>query len=265
MKGNTSDEAYESLIKRERMYRQIVESSAETIIMHADYKVLYINESGAKFLRAAKEDIIGACVLDIFQEDCKAVIKERIQKSIVENEPGELIEQTIFRLDGTLVDVEMNCNPIMFDDKKAVQSVLRNITQRKETERTLKKALQEISTLSAPLVPVIEGIAVLPLVGSIDSYRAKYLLDDIPSKIKQQSVACLIIDFSGIYTLDTMVTDYLFKINDVLHLLGVRSIITGIRPELAQIAVQLGVDLSSVPTFATVKQALHYLGVKKSS
>nr|WP_236692773.1 STAS domain-containing protein [Aneurinibacillus tyrosinisolvens] len=63
---------------------------------------------------------------------------------------------------------------------------------------------------------------------------------------------CLIIDFSGLYALDTMVIDHLFKINDVLGLLGVRSIITGIRPVLAQVAIRLGVDLSSLQTFATV-------------
>ncbi|WP_439644853.1 STAS domain-containing protein [Aneurinibacillus tyrosinisolvens] len=70
--------------------------------------------------------------------------------------------------------------------------------------------------------------------------------------MKEQSIHCLIIDFSGLYALDTMVIDHLFKINDVLGLLGVRSIITGIRPVLAQVAIRLGVDLSSLQTFATV-------------
>jgi rsbT co-antagonist protein RsbR len=258
---NTASEAYQELVKSEKMYRGIVESSEETIIIHADHKVLYINQSGANFLRAAKEDIMGACVLDIFQEDAKALIKERIRKNMVENEPGELIEQTILRLDGTPVDVELNCHPIMFGDTRAIQSIFRDITNRKDTKRTLKKALQEINHLSAPLVPIHEGIAVLPLVGSIDLNRAKYLLEHLPLKIKEQSIQCLISDFSGIYTLDTTTIDYLFKISAILGLLGVRSVVTGVSPEIAQTVVQLGMDLSLVQTFGTVQQALHELSI----
>ncbi|WCK55108.1 PAS domain S-box protein [Aneurinibacillus sp. Ricciae_BoGa-3] len=253
---NTEDEACQQLVKSEKMYREIVESSEETIVIHADHKVLYINQSGANFLRAAREDIIGACVLDIFQEDSKAMIKERIRKNMVENQPGELIEQTIVRLDGTPVHVELNCHPFMFGDTRAIQSVFRDITKRKDTETTLKKALEEINQLSAPLVPIHEGIAVLPLVGSINLKRAKYLLEQVPLKIKEKNIECLISDFSGIYTLDTTTIDYLFKISAILGLLGVRSVVTGVSPEIAQMVVRLGMDLSLIQTFGTVQQAL---------
>lgn len=66
------------------------------------------------------------------------------------------------------------------------------------------------------------------------------------------------------YTLNSVVTDYLFKINNVLSLLGVRSIITGLRPQLALTAIQLDYKLDSIPTKSTVKQALQSLGINQN-
>lgn len=260
MKNNVSDEAYQAILEKEMMYSQIIEYSVETIVIHADHKILYINESGANNLRGTKDEIIGSCLLDRYREDSKPAIKERIQKSMIDNVPGELIEEKIFRLDGSLVDVELYCHPVIFGDKRAIQTTLRDITKRKEAEKHHKR---EINEVSAPIVPVFDGISVLPLVGSIDSDRAKQLLDNIPSEIQKQNVQVIIIDFSGIYNFDEVVTEYLLKINTVMKLLGVRSIMTGIRPEFAQIAIELGVNLSCTQTMATVKQALLSLGVKK--
>jgi rsbT co-antagonist protein RsbR len=263
MKKDGSDHDYQEIIESEKMYRQIIEYSVETIIIHVDHKVLYINQSGAQFLRAPKEEIIGACVLDIFQENVQTMIKERIQRGMMGTERAELIEQIISRFDGTTVDVELYCQPVLFGGKKAIQSAFRDITERKEAERKHKKLSREINEISAPIVPVLEGISVLPLVGAIDSDRARQLLDDLPPKIKKLQVECLIIDFSGLYSFDKVVIDYLLQIHTVMQLLGVRTIMTGIRPEFAALAIQLDTNICSMETKATVKQALHSLGVKK--
>jgi rsbT co-antagonist protein RsbR len=131
---------------------------------------------------------------------------------------------------------------------------MKDISERKEMVR-------KINEVSTPVVPLVDNIAVLPLVGAIDCERAIHLLDDLPAKIKKQNVQCLIIDFSGIYNFDEVVVDYLSKVHSVMKLLGVRTIMTGIRPELSLHAINLGVDLFSIQTMATVKQALHSLGV----
>jgi rsbT co-antagonist protein RsbR len=263
---NSTNRDYQTLIKREEMYRQIVESSAEAIIIQQEGKFMYINPAGVNFLRAASnKEVIGKSVFDIIPEEYREMIVRHIRYVLEENKPTELIEKKLKRFDGTLVDVEVICTPAIYEGKKAIQSVFRDITQRKETERTLKKVLQEIDALSAPIVPVLEGVAVMPLVGSIDSNRAKFLLEHIPLKIKEQSIHSLISDFSGIYTLDAMVIDYLFKISAILRLLGVRSIVTGVRPEIARDVVKLGMDLSLVQTFGTVQQAIRELSIREIS
>jgi rsbT co-antagonist protein RsbR len=264
--GNITNEAYQELVESEKLYREMVEHSREAIFIHSDGKIVYINRSGVELFGASsKEELIGSHVFNYVPEEYQDSVKARIRTVLEENKQVGLLEHKYKRCDGTLIDVEVSISgtPIVYKRKKAIQVICRDVSECKETERILKKALKDINELSAPLVPVIDGIAVLPLVGSIDSYRAKHILEDIPSKIKEQGLERLIIDFSGLYTLDTMVTDYLFKIHDVLRFLGVDSIITRIRPEIAQMAIQLGIDLSSVPTFATVKQALQHLGVKE--
>jgi len=138
-------------LQSKNMYTQIIEYSVETIIIHIDFKVLYINRAGVEFLRGVKEDIIGSNLLCIFPEDMKPLIKDRIQKGLSSSEPSELIEQTITRFDGTVVEVEHYCHPVIFGGRKATQSVLRDITKRKEAERRLsdREKLASIGQIAA--------------------------------------------------------------------------------------------------------------------
>jgi rsbT co-antagonist protein RsbR len=123
-------------------------------------------------------------------------------------------------------------------------------------DRIISAAYEEVSELSAPIVPILKGIAILPLIGSIDSYKANHISSSVIPKVANLKLKYLIIDFSGIYVIDTMVTDHIFKIHRILRLLGIHAILTGIRPNLAQTAVGIGIDFSSIKTYATVQQAL---------
>lgn len=244
-------------------YREIMEYSRDPLIIHTNLGIIDVNHVAEDFFRATKDKIIGASPLDIFQETSKAAIEKRIESAYLQ--PAKVIEETIYRMDGTTVEVELYCHPVQIGETKAIQTYVRDITIRKEAERKQHEIMKEINELSATLVPVLNGIAILPLMGSIDEDRAKQLLDQVPFKVQKQDINCLIIDFTGIYTLNSVVTDYLFRINSVLSLLGVRSIITGLRPELALTAIQLDDKLDSIPTMSTVKQALSSLGIKQNS
>ncbi|WP_257985159.1 STAS domain-containing protein [Bacillus sp. T33-2] len=131
----------------------------------------------------------------------------------------------------------------------------------RQTEKTIKRTQQEVMELSAPVVPIQDGLAVLPLVGSIDYDRASLILEKAVPKVAQLKTECLIIDFSGIITIDETVAKHIFDIHNVLRLLGINSIATGLRAEVAQTAVQQGIDFSSIKTFATVRQAIESLNL----
>jgi rsbT co-antagonist protein RsbR len=127
----------------------------------------------------------------------------------------------------------------------------------------MKEVQDEVNILSAPVVPIQENVAVLPLVGKMDHDRATLIMERAVPKVAEQKIQCLIIDFSGIVTIDATIARHIFDIHNVLRLLGVDSIATGMRPELAQAAVEGGVDFSSIKTFSTVKQAMESINNKR--
>jgi rsbT co-antagonist protein RsbR len=122
-----------------------------------------------------------------------------------------------------------------------------------------KQMEKEVEDLSAPVVPIMEGIAVLPLIGKFDHNRADILLNKVVPEISQQQLDYLIADFSGISHLDEATARNIHEIGNVLRLLGIHIIATGISPNLALTAVHSGINLSHITSFATVKHALDYL------
>jgi len=148
------------IFQSESVYSQIIEYSVEAIIdIDIDYKVLYINQSGANFLRGSKTDIIGTNIVDIFQDEMKDNIQRRINQGMTEKEPFQIIEKTITRFDGTLVEVELYCHPVQFGDLKAFQFVLRDLTIRKETEKLLndRQKLASIGQIAAGIAHEVKN------------------------------------------------------------------------------------------------------------
>lgn len=131
------------------------------------------------------------------------------------------------------------------------------------TNRLMDVAYTALEELSVPVVPIVEGVAVVPLVGSIDTRRARLIMDVALSESMRLNVRQIIFDISGVPVIDTMVADQLFQIFSALRLTGVEAIITGIRPEISQTIVSLGLNFNSVKTRATMRQALKDLGIQK--
>ncbi|WP_409254255.1 PAS domain S-box protein [Bacillus sp. SCS-153A] len=241
----------------QELLRNIIENTFETIIIHSDYKVVYINQSGADFLGASKEELAGAKVLDVFPDRSKEFIKERIRMGLEENITGPLIEQPVSTIDGREVEVELYCQPFMHEGKRFILSVLRDITSRKEQERRL---LNEIHQISTPVVPVSDGISIIPLVGTIDNDKSNLLLETLPVKLKGESdIKYVILDFSGVYNIDAQVIEFLYKLCSIMKMLGINPVLSGIRPKLAQKTVELGFNISSIKSLNNVKEAVKYI------
>ncbi|WHY71387.1 STAS domain-containing protein [Fictibacillus enclensis] len=124
------------------------------------------------------------------------------------------------------------------------------------SDARLQSQQQMIMELSAPIIPVYSKIGVLPLVGEIDTYRAQMIKESSLDKSTELKLEHLIIDLSGVPIMDTMVANELFQVVRALALLGIQTTVTGIRPEIAQTAVQLGIDFSNISTYAHLSQAL---------
>jgi rsbT co-antagonist protein RsbR len=239
-------------------YKEVMEYSLEPLIVHTQLKILYINGAAERFFRASRDEVAGASPLDIFKESSKPAITERISGAY--SKPAEVIEETIYRMDGTCVEVELYCHPIKIGDTAAIQTYVKDITERRKQEKVQNEMNNQINELTAKVVPLLEGVAVLPLSGAIDHDRARQLFESVPVNVQEQGVSRLIIDCSGIYKIDELVIDSLLQINNTLMLIGVKCILTGIRPELAVEAVKLGSNFKNIITFSKVKDALNFLG-----
>lgn len=126
----------------------------------------------------------------------------------------------------------------------------------KHQAQKLKDRKKEINELSAPIVPVQEGVAILPLIGIVDYERMEYILNHVIPKIPKLEVDHLIIDFSGILTIDNEIAQHIFTLHNVLQLLGIHLYFTGMRPNITMAIVQGNIDFSDFHTFGSVLQAL---------
>jgi rsbT co-antagonist protein RsbR len=116
-----------------------------------------------------------------------------------------------------------------------------------------------IRELSAPVITLTNSVGLLPLIGEIDTTRAKGLMESTLTQSVQSGINTLILDLSGVVMVDTMVAHQIFKMVDALKLIGVNTIVTGIRPEVAQTAVQLGLDFSGIMTGGNMQNVIKKL------
>ncbi|MGC9935011.1 STAS domain-containing protein [Priestia aryabhattai] len=128
----------------------------------------------------------------------------------------------------------------------------------KDYTEKINYAQYAIDELSVPVVRMTEEIGILPLVGDLDTKRAQYLMESALEKGSQYKLEWLIIDLSAVPIIDTMVADQLFKVIAGLQLLGIEVVISGIRPEIAQTMVNLGIKVEEVRSFSSLHQAVQY-------
>ncbi|MDY0394524.1 STAS domain-containing protein [Virgibacillus halophilus] len=113
-----------------------------------------------------------------------------------------------------------------------------------------------INELGSPIIKITETTGILPMVGDIDTCRAQTIIENVPAKCVRTGITSLYIDLSGVAIIDTMVANQIFQLTNILNLLGTQTTITGIRPEIAQTAVQLGINFSKINTSSSLLQAL---------
>jgi rsbT co-antagonist protein RsbR len=125
----------------------------------------------------------------------------------------------------------------------------------KSREEVIARQQQEMLELSTPVVTLWEGILALPLIGTLDSARTQVVMENLLQRIVDTGSAIAILDITGVPTVDTLVAQHLLKTVAAARLMGADCIISGIRPQIAQTIVHLGVDLTSVTTKATLADA----------
>jgi rsbT co-antagonist protein RsbR len=130
-------------------------------------------------------------------------------------------------------------------------------------EEVIARQQTELLELSTPVVKLWEGVLALPMIGTLDSARTQIVMESLLQKIVETESQIAIIDITGVPTVDTLVAQHLLKTVAAIRLMGADCIISGVRPQIAQTIVHLGVDLQGVTTKANLADALA-LALKRS-
>lgn len=136
-------------------------------------------------------------------------------------------------------------------------------TFQKAREEVIGRQQQELLELSTPVVKLWDGILALPMIGTLDSARTQVVMETLLQRIVETGSSTAIIDITGVPTVDTQTAQHLLKTVSAIRMMGADCIISGIRPQIAQTIVHLGIDLQGVMTKATLADALA-LALKQS-
>lgn len=129
-------------------------------------------------------------------------------------------------------------------------------------EAVIRRQQEELLELSTPVVKLWDGVLALPLIGTLDSQRSQTVMESLLQRIVDTGSEIAIIDITGVPTVDTLVAQHLLKTVTAIRLMGADCIISGVRPQIAQTIVHLGLDLSTITTKANLADALK-LAIKR--
>lgn len=155
--------------------------------------------------------------------------------------------------------------PLRPDKPQQVLIVVEDITDRKQQdlerehqEYSLVQQVAQLAELSTPLLVISDQAVVMPLVGAIDSRRIQQIMETLLLGVSKHGVSQVILDIIGVPIVDTQVANALIRAARAVTLLGAQTVLTGIRPEVAQTLVGLGADLSSIVTLGTLQAGIAY-------
>jgi rsbT co-antagonist protein RsbR len=129
-------------------------------------------------------------------------------------------------------------------------------TYQRTREDIIARQQQELLELSTPVIKLWEGVLAAPMIGTLDSGRTQLVMEALLQRIVDTGSTIAIIDITGVPTVDTLVAQHLLKTVTAIRLMGAECIISGIRPQIAQTIVHLGIDLAGITTKATLADAL---------
>jgi rsbT co-antagonist protein RsbR len=163
----------------------------------------------------------------------------------------EVLRQETLREPAQFADGIWNITVLI--DKLGLHTVK---SYQRSREEIIARQQQELLELSTPVVKLWDGVLALPMIGTLDSARTQIVMESLLQKIVDTESQIAILDITGVPTVDTLVAQHLLKTVTALRLMGAECIISGVRPQIAQTIVHLGVDLQGVATKASLADAL---------
>lgn len=222
-----------------------------------DNPIIYANRGFTELTGYSQDDVLGKNCRFLQGEDTDPRTIDQLKRAIDMKEPIS-VEILNYKKSGESFWNLLHIDPIYFEEEERhfFVGIQKDITVYKETQQKMERYNEEIELLSTPIVPIHEDVAVLPLVGNIDEKRVEAMVAIVLPKLAKDEIDTLILDLSGLATLNESAMIGIFQLSDLLKLKGVKLILSGITPKIAMKAKSLNYDLSSLATCGTVKQGI---------
>ncbi len=236
------------------------------VICRQDGKVEQPNPMAERLLGISSREVCGRPVLEALAPFLSRVRQEADKPPLIEVlargglEPQEMLLEQVEPERRTF---QAGVTPILDGRGRHTGCllVLRDVTERERIRQALEeraRLAETIRELSTPIVPVMEGVLILPLIGTIDSERARHIMEDLLEAIRRQRARVVLIDITGVPVVDTMVANHLLKAVQAARLLGCQGVLVGIRAEVARTIVELGLSLGDLVTRGSLQDGLEY-------
>jgi len=185
---------------------------------------------------------------------------EKMEEILAAAAGGNLDAQLVIDMEDADVftSVETGINLLITDLGDAFIQSEKRADELQEKLDLIEKQRQAIEELSTPIIKIWDQVLVLPLIGALDTRRSQNLTESLLTEISASQSKVAILDITGVPTVDSAVANHILKTISSVKLLGAECVITGIRPEVAQTIVHLGVDLTDVETLSNLSEGLKW-------
>jgi PAS domain S-box-containing protein len=229
------------------------------LVADREGRIVFVNQQVEALSGYAREQLVGRPVetlVPAVRRDAHLRHRQTYQAAPARRAMGAELDIRLQRLDGAEVPVDIALSPMETSAGPVFFAVIRDVTERREVELRLRRQRDEILELSTPVIQVWDRVLVLPIIGTLDSARAARLTESLLERIAEHQAEVVILDISGVPTIDTQVAQHVLRTVQAATLMGATGILCGVRPETAQAIVHLGIDLGRLRSRNTLRDAL---------
>jgi rsbT co-antagonist protein RsbR len=261
-----------------RRLAAVIETTPDWVSMtDLQGNAIYTNPGGLAMVGRTGQDVHALTSSDFHPPEVIQKIMEEYLP-VVMQKGSHTWEAELFHVDGHRIPVYQTASLVIGQDGKpeAIATIMRDMTAIKQAaeearrlqERIIEAQRHALQELSTPIIPVLDRIIVMPLIGSIDSLRAKDITRALLAGISQYRAKIVIVDITGVPLVDSGVADHLNKTIQAARLKGAQTIITGMSDAVAEAIIDLGIDWSGIQTLSDLQTglmvAISTLGLKLS-
>jgi PAS domain S-box-containing protein len=255
-----------ALLESEQRFRDVMDAAGEyiwEIDTHARYT--FVSERVTDILGYSRSEVLGNTPAAFMPPDEAEPFPAWYTDLLASAETFRDFYHRSVRKDGRIITQRVSGVPIWQDGtlvgyRGTGLDVTEQVEMQAERERMQEERIASqqatLRELSTPLIPISENVVIMPLIGTIDSQRAQLVMETLLEGVAHYQAEIALLDITGVQTVDTQVADALVRAAQAVKLLGAQVMLTGIQPQIAQMLVHLGVDLSAIDTRGSLQAGI---------